>query len=255
MVQRNPRPRAGFTLIELLVVMAIMASLAAMGMAGYQKVLAVQKRIECSNNLRQIGLAMLSFDTTSTGFPSDARTDQKDGSGKQMSFYAQIASNLELDSLMPNNTPTTNGQAKPFVCAGRRTAAQAPGACDYGYVASSALGGGKAVLDSPTGISASQISAQSGTTNTAVLSHFWITPTAYSNPTPGWASPTGHSVTKAQKGYKDTDSSGSGSLGSPHSTGMPCIFADGHVGVLGYTYPQFSILWDYTSTVAKNGVP
>jgi prepilin-type N-terminal cleavage/methylation domain-containing protein/prepilin-type processing-associated H-X9-DG protein len=53
--------RRGYSLIELLVVMAIMASLAAMGMGGYQKARAVAGRIACVNNLRQLYLGLESY--------------------------------------------------------------------------------------------------------------------------------------------------------------------------------------------------
>jgi prepilin-type N-terminal cleavage/methylation domain-containing protein/prepilin-type processing-associated H-X9-DG protein len=57
------RSRNGFTLIELLVVMAILAVLAAMIMGGLQKVRQTADRISCTNNMRQIGAAMHSYES------------------------------------------------------------------------------------------------------------------------------------------------------------------------------------------------
>jgi len=254
MVQRNGRQRTGFTLIELLVVMAIMATLAAMGMAGYQKVREVAKRIECSNNLRQMGIAMISFDTTNGGFPSDNNTNFSN-----QTFYQQLLDNLELGALAPSNVANVSGQAKPYVCPGRRTAAQAPGACDYGYVQTSGTTS-LSILDATgTGVMGTTVSNAAGTQNTALLSHYWLPATSYTKTTPGWATPnSGYAVTYAKgvKGYKDTDATGTGSMGSPHPNGMPCVFADGHVGVLLYSYPMFQQIWDYSNTtVARQGVP
>ncbi|MFY9256891.1 MAG: DUF1559 domain-containing protein [Fuerstiella sp.] len=79
-------PRSGFTLLELMVVIGVIGILAAIIIPAVQSARAAARKTECVNNLRQVGLATLAFESTHGHFPMSIELGREDISGWIMSI-------------------------------------------------------------------------------------------------------------------------------------------------------------------------
>lgn len=91
----------GFTLIELLVVIAIIGILVGLLMPAVQSAREAARRTQCLNNQRQLGLALLNFNSVHGVFPASGWTTAGPGNpaGKYVSWRPLILPFLEQQNL------------------------------------------------------------------------------------------------------------------------------------------------------------
>ena len=156
MIQPDPQSQrtrcasaAGFTLVELLVVIAIIGVLVSMLLPAVQSVRESARRMQCQNNLRQIGLALHSYHAAFARFPIgsiEPRPIVPDG--KQFAWSATILQFLEQEALAdrvnfnlpfdhPENAAAAATPVATFLCPS--TPRESPlrqqrGASDYGGI-------------------------------------------------------------------------------------------------------------------------
>lgn len=98
MKQAVGKAKAGFTLIELLVVIGIIAVLIALLLPAVQQAREAARRVQCRNNLKQIGLALHNYQTLHEKFPPSFCADP-DTDGGEWSIHARLLPHLDHANL------------------------------------------------------------------------------------------------------------------------------------------------------------
>jgi prepilin-type N-terminal cleavage/methylation domain-containing protein len=133
------RHRRGFTLVELLVVIAIIGMLVALLLPAVQAAREAARRMSCSNNLKQLGLAYHNFHDTNNQLPPAAMGNE------YATHFVLILPYMEMNNLYDKFDLTL-----PMTTGNNNTLLQQPESIVKGFLCPSIRSNGKTELGPAT---------------------------------------------------------------------------------------------------------
>jgi prepilin-type N-terminal cleavage/methylation domain-containing protein len=259
------RRRSAFTLIELLVVIAIISILIGLLLPAVQKVREAAARMQGSNNLKQIGLAVQGHNDTYQCLPTNGNAaltpnPSLTGFSQPGPWTWQLLPFLEQDNVVTSGAFAT--KINTYLCPGRSrspvTVSQSPfvsnsptpaihdGWWPTDYAINVAAFPGSYVEDEVTGVAPvvsrlNLVNITDGTSNTVWGGEKSLSMTRYACTDFSWDESAffGGFGGTGRTGYQvisdsQTGGGGQNSWGSPFSSGGLFVFFDGHVTVVPF---------------------
>jgi prepilin-type N-terminal cleavage/methylation domain-containing protein len=110
----------GFTLVELLVAIAIIGIVMAITLPAVQLVRETARRASCANNVRQVALALLNYESTFDSFPAGIKAVDAPNN-RSLSWLAQVLPQIEQDNTWDAAMESFQNDPNPFAHIGLRT--------------------------------------------------------------------------------------------------------------------------------------
>ncbi|MGV3484454.1 MAG: DUF1559 domain-containing protein [Planctomycetaceae bacterium] len=113
--RRHGRAKPGFTLVELLVVIAIIGVMVSLLLPAVQAAREAARRMQCSNHLKQIGLALHNYESAYKMFPAGRTTRGISTHAAILPFLEQSSASELVDSSVAWNHANNVAATKTFI--------------------------------------------------------------------------------------------------------------------------------------------